>query len=112
MTTAHRTNPATSGFSISPGEEWTSKAANWPVRIVSRETERGHFLTHFVPAGHADHDPEDCPAPPITQSVVVCGECDAGAFILCPDVSGEPYTVQFAQVLAGILAHLRRSHDG
>lgn len=104
MTTPHRTNPATSGFTLSPGEEWTSRAANWPVRVVSRETEPGHWLTDVVPAE---------PRPPITQLHLVCTACpdEPSVFCLSPDISAPSYTVDSARLLAGIVAHLRRSHE-
>lgn len=91
------------GYTLAPGDEWTSQASGWPVVVVSRETEPGHFLTDIVPVD---------PRPPLTQLHVACLACPGfpSVFCLSPDTDRAAYMFTAADVLAGILAHIRRSH--
>lgn len=88
---------------VSPGPEWASVAMTWPVMLVSRETEPGHWLTDVLPAQ---------PRPPIVQEHLGCARCPdlPSVFCLSPDTTGSSYQVTAADMLAGILAHIRRSH--
>jgi hypothetical protein len=91
------------GYALTPGQMWTDLAATWPVVTVSRETEPGHFLTDVVPVE---------PTGPLTQIHLTCAACggNPSAFCLSADTEGPGYTVTLADLLAGILAHIRRSH--
>jgi hypothetical protein len=92
------------GYTIAPGEEWTGQAATWPVVLVPRETEAGHWLTDVVPAK---------PQTPLVQLHLCCAKCDdhPSVFCLSPDAGRPGYRVMCADILAGILAHIRRSHE-
>lgn len=89
---------------IAPGAEWTARAASWPLTVVARETEAGHWLTDVVPAE---------PIPPLTQLHLCCAECDGfpSVFCLSPDVTKLSYQVTSADMLSGIIRHLRQSHE-
>ena len=91
------------GYTIAPGAEWTDHAATWPVAVVSRETEPGHFLTDIVPAK---------PTAPRGQVHLCCTRCAEYPSVFCLNPGPGPvgYTITTADVLAGILAHIRRSH--
>jgi len=91
------------GYTLAPGQEWTGTAARWPVILMSRETEPGHWQTHVVPAQ---------PAGPRTQWHLCCLRCPdrPSVFCLSPDASQPGYHVACADVMAGILGHIRRSH--
>lgn len=90
------------GYSIGPGAEWTDKAATWPVLSVSRKTEPGHMYA-TIELG--------------TDSVVAthlcCAECpgEPSVFCLAPNSGEDGYRVTVADMLAGILAHIRRTHS-
>ena len=93
------------GYSLAPGAEWTDRAATWPVVVVPRETEPGHWLTDVVPADAG---------PPKVQLHLCCAECQGLPSVFCfiPDVEkAESYRFMWADVLAGILGHIRRSHE-
>lgn len=89
---------------IMPGDWWSSQAASWPVIVVSRETEPGHWLTDVVPAE---------PRPPLTQLHLCCAVCPNRPSVHClsPDTAGESYQTTNVHMLSGIMAHLRQSHD-
>ena len=91
------------GYTIAPDGWWTDRAATWPVTTVVRETEPGHFLTDVVPVE---------PVPSLTQLHLCCAVCDGEPSVCClsPDISKPAYRLTGADLLAGILAHIRRSH--
>lgn len=92
------------GYTLAPGAEWTSQAATWPVTIVTRATEPGHFLTDVVPVPQR---------PPLKQTHLVCVNCPDLPSVFCLDPGTDlnsAYTVTAADLLSGILAHIRRSH--
>jgi len=94
---------ARAGYTISPGQIWTDKAATWPVILVSRETDLDHmYLTHE----HPDRES-------VTAVHLCCALCESrpSVFCLSPDDKGDGYRVSTADMLSGILAHIRRSHD-
>ncbi len=80
------------GYTLAPGPEWTSLAATWPVRCVSRGTEPGHHLG------------------PRSQTHLVCQDCGQSAYCLSPDATAPGYVVSVAEILAGVLAHIREAH--
>ena len=91
------------GYSVGPGETWTDKATTWPVILIARDTEPDHmYLTHQ----HPDRES-------ITAVHLCCARCESrpSVFCLSPDAEGEAYRVSTADILSGILAHIRRSHD-
>ena len=92
------------GYTLAPGPEWTQAAANWPCELVARETEPGHFLTDIVPA---------VPRGPLGQWHLCCAVCPGLPSVFCfaPDADKPGYRVAWGDVLAGILAHIRRSHQ-
>lgn len=91
------------GYTIAPGAEWTGPAAGWPVTLVARETDAGHWLTDVVPVR---------PTAPRLQWHLCCVACPArpSVFCLSPDAAAESYRVTWADVLAGILSHIRVCH--
>jgi len=84
------------GYTIAPGEEWTGLAAAWPVIVASRATEPGHLKGK------------------VTQLHLCCAWCPdlPSVFCLNPD-SSKPfgYRVAVKDMLAAVLAHIRRSHE-
>jgi len=92
------------GYTLAPGEEWTDRAATWPVVVVLRGTEPGHFMTDIVPVESTG---------PLTQAHLCCAECESNPSVFClsPDVTAEGYRIMEADLRAGILAHIRRSHQ-
>jgi hypothetical protein len=91
------------GYSIGPGEQWTDEATTWPVIMVARPAEPDHmYLTHQHPERES-----------ITAVHLCCARCEhrPSVFCLSPDSEGDGYQVTAADMLAGILAHIRRSHD-
>jgi hypothetical protein len=91
------------GYTIAPGDFWTGQASTWPVVIVQRETEPGHWLTDVVPAK---------PVQPLMQLHLCCAQCPdyPSVFCLSPDTGQPGYAITMSDVLAGILGHIRRSH--
>lgn len=94
-----------------PSGIWTDIASTWPVKVVSRETlaldpERDE------PRKLSSHEGTRITWDPITQLHLCCARCPGAPSLLClsPDTTGEPYHVQPADMLSGILAHIRRSH--
>src|SRR5690242_19576801 len=93
---------------IAPDGAWTDAAATWPWHVVSRETlppadgEEGRKLASDFGVYEVRE--------PLTQVHAVCSRCPDEPSVLCLDPGGEPYRVQVVYLLAGILAHLRRSH--
>lgn len=91
---------------LAPSDVWTDAAATWPVVTVSRETDGPRQISNYDPATGAsfvtDHER-------LTQTHVVCSRCDQSVFCLAPG-TGEGYRIMWADVLSGILAHLRLSH--
>ena len=92
---------------IGPDSIWTDAAAHWPIVIVQRETSPGGpDLEGFKLADDLGVYQPDVP---LLQWHVVCTEC--GQSVLCVNPgTGEPYQFDGGAMLAGILAHLRRSH--
>ena len=86
---------------------WTDAAATWPVVIVSRETDP----VVLGPSGLILQQDEARVelTEPVTQMHLACALCDQSVLCLAPG-TGEPYRVAAADMLAGILSHLRRSH--
>lgn len=89
-------------YTIAPGPEWTSLAAQWPVRAVIRATEPGHL---YVEKEHLERAGE-----PVHQVHLVCGNCDQSVTCLSPDTAQPGYLTDAAKLQAGVLAHIRRSH--
>lgn len=91
------------GYTLAPGPGWTDTAATWPVQVVSRETEAGHWLTDVVPAK---------PRPPYLQVHLCCTRCAElpSVFCLSPGQEMTGYVTTAADLQAGILGHIRRSH--
>lgn len=94
-----------------PSAIWADTAATWPVRIVPRGTlpldpERDE------PRKLSSHEGTRLTWESLEQLHLCCARCPDLPSVLCvsPDTSGEPYTVMVADMLAGILAHIRRSH--
>jgi hypothetical protein len=93
---------------VTPADIWTDQAATWPVQVVARETSEPRRLASYDPATrtsfYADHDK-------LTQLHLVCARCDTlpSVFCLSPG-TGPSYRVTTADLLAGILSHIRRSH--
>jgi len=94
---------AAAGYSIGPGEWWTQTASMWPLVLVTRKLGADHmYLTHEHPERES-----------ITAHHLCCDLCPErpSVFCLSPDSGGESYRVTAADIQAGILAHIRRSHD-
>lgn len=90
-------------YTIAPGEQWTNAGSQWPVMIVSRETtgpvrRASDYGVYEIEQPHA-------------QLHLCCAACGQSVLCLSPDTSRDPYEVKVADMLAGILSHLRRSHD-
>lgn len=78
-------------------------AAGWPVRAVLRETEPGHLLAekeHLERAGR-----------PLSQVHLECGNCGQSVACLVPDTDRPGYLLDVAKLQAGVLAHIRQSHE-
>ena len=90
------------GYSIGPGKEWTDKAATWPVVTVSRKTEPGHMYATIERGAES-----------VTATHLCCAECDGNPSVLClaPNSDEGGYQVSVADILAGILSHIRRTHS-
>jgi hypothetical protein len=89
------------GYSIGPGKEWTDKAAAWPVVTVSRKTEPGHMYATIERGVES-----------VTATHLCCAECDGNPSVFCLSPDGETgYTATVADILAGILSHIRRTHS-
>jgi hypothetical protein len=91
------------GYSLGPGTAWTEKATAWPTITVARKVEPDHmYLTHQHPERES-----------VTAIHICCSECPGrpSVFCLSPDIQAEGYRVTAADIQAGILAHIRRSHD-
>jgi hypothetical protein len=97
-----------------PSGAWADIAATWPVKVVSRETP-ALDRERDEPRKLSSHEGTRVTWDPVTQLHLCCAhqDCPAAPSVLClsPDASGEPYHVMAADMLAGILAHLRRSHE-
>jgi len=91
-------------YSIGPSVAWTDAASTWPVVVVSRETEGRVWRASLFGTRQTYGT--------VTELHLCCAACLSRPSVLClsPDVRGEPYQVTGADMLAGILAHLRRSH--
>lgn len=89
---------------LQPDSVWTEKASIWPVRIVSRKTEPDRIMTD-------GSSPSARPA--MLQHHLVCAECPSEPSVIClsPDAELVGYQVSTSDILAGILAHIRRTHD-
>lgn len=96
------------GYTLAPGAEWTDRAATWPAVVVSRETEPGHWLTSLEQGAR----PDRAAAGKVAQLHLCCARCESRPSVLClsPDAADEPYVVTVADMLAGMLAHIRASH--
>lgn len=95
-----------------PSGIWTDVASTWPVKVVSRETP-ALDPDRDEPRRLSSHEGVRLTWEPLTQLHLCCAACPAAPSVYClsPDTSGEPYNVVVTDMLAGILAHLRRSHD-
>ena len=102
-------------YTIAPSREWTDVAATWPVCFVSRETRCpdgcGEPHVHGTRRRGWDGGTYETTGP-VTELHVVCVRCAdlPSVFCLSPSTAGSPYEVCMADLLAGILGHLRRSH--
>lgn len=97
------------GYTLAPGAEWTGRAATWPVVLVARHTEPGHHMTSPELNERAAAGQDG----PRRQLHLCCARCDSrpSVFCLAPDARDpEGYRVTTADLLSGILAHIRRSH--
>ena len=91
------------GYSIGPGKEWTDKASTWPVVTVSRKTEPGHM--HAV----VEHGQDS-----VMATHLCCAECPDQPSVLClapNDITDAGYHMTVADMMAGILSHIRRTHS-
>jgi len=89
-------------YTVYPGPQWTSAAMDAALFVVSRETEGPvHRASDF---GAYETDV------PLGTVHLACDRCGQSVLCLSPDVRGAPYRVSAAEILAGILAHLRQCH--
>jgi hypothetical protein len=93
-------------MTLLPSDVWTDAGATWPVFVVSRETEELRFLSNYDPVTRANFVTEH---ETLTQIHLACSVCDQSVFCLHPG-GADGYRVTIADLLAGILSHIRRSH--
>jgi len=91
-------------WQVGPSLIWMDAAAKWPVQVVSRET-AGRVWRADLYGTRKTYGQ-------VTELHLVCGECGQSVLCLSPDVRSEAYRVTGADMLSGILAHLRVSHEG
>ena len=89
-------------YTVAPGDEWTSAAAQAHVYVVSRET--------TGPVWRASDFGAYEKYAPLGTMHLACDRCGQSVICLSPDIRGAPYRVSAAEILAGILAHLRQCH--
>jgi hypothetical protein len=90
-------------YALFPGAEWTGLAHDWPIKMVSRETEPGHWQTDVV---HPHLNGKT-----VWQTHLVCAVCEQSVTPLTVDDSMGPYTITPGQITSGTLAHIRRCHE-
>jgi len=90
-------------FTLRPPDIYMQVASDWPVRMVSRETEPDH---HHVTVSHLERQ-----GAALTQAHLVCCLCDQSVCCLSPDTCGPGYQVTGGQVVSGVLAHLKVAHE-
>ena len=92
---------------IYPDQAWTDAAATWSTVVEERLTDPGQLgpdgLIIALDEGRMELKE------PVPQFHLCCGECGQSVMCLSPG-TGQPYQVTTADMTAGILAHLRRSH--
>lgn len=95
-----------------PSGIWADRAATWPVRVVVRSTP-ALDPDRDEPRRLSSHEGFRVTWDSIPQLHLCCARCPGEPSVLClsPDTSGEPYDVTVADMLSGILAHIRRSHE-
>ena len=95
-----------------PSGIWADIAATWPVCVVSRGT-LPLDPQRDEPRKLSSHEGTRLTWDSIGQLHLCCARCPDRPSLLCvsPDTSGEPYTIMAADMLSGILAHIRRSHE-
>jgi hypothetical protein len=81
-------------YQLGPGHPMTETAWTWPLLFVQRETEPGHLMGEKL-----------------TQAHIVCAQCQQSCFCLTPDVMRGSYALIGQQIIAGVLAHLKISHE-
>ena len=94
-------------YTVAPDKAWTDAAATWPVVVVASKT----ITKQLGPDGliiALDEGRLELTSP-VTQLHLDCAACGQSCMCLAPG-TGQPYAVTTAAMLAGILAHLRRSH--
>lgn len=95
-------------YTIAPDAIWTDTAVTWPVVVIARDTDPAQLgpdgLIIALDEGKAEF------REPVTQLHLCCAKCEQSVLCLAPG-TGESYRVMAADMLASILAHLRRSHE-
>lgn len=87
---------------IAPDSTWTDAATTWPVYVDMRETADRVWRASDYGTRKTFRTE--------TELHLRCGTCGQSVLCLSPSVRDESYRVAVADMLAGILAHLRRSH--
>ncbi len=90
-------------YTVGPSPLIQQAVAQWPVRVVIRDTEPGHM---YVEHEHLERDGR-----PATQAHLVCAVCDQSVACLSPDLDAAPYQVTPGIITSGVLAHLRVCHE-
>ena len=91
-------------FTLRPPDAYLQVAADWPVRMVSRETEPDH---HHVVVSHLERKGK-----PFRQAHLICMVCSQSVCCLSPDLDGTfGYPTSAGAIQSGVLAHLKVAHE-
>ena len=99
---ADRVTVVRGDYQIGPSALWADVAASWLVFVDSRETSERRWRASEYGVRKMFRT--------AVELHLRCGQCGQSVLCLSPDTRGEPYRVMAADMLSGILAHLRRSH--
>lgn len=99
---ASRVTVVRGDYQIGPSLVWMDAATAWPVFVDSRETSERRWRANLYGTRKMFRT--------AVELHLRCGLCGQSVLCLSPDTRGEPYRVMAADMLSGILAHLRRSH--